>query len=70
MILVSDSMVNSTLKILKGISMEYMECFNKDAKEKIKMKDRSCTSWVGTIKSLPVPNCLILRMSLMDLVLI
>ena len=33
-------------------------------------KDRSGTSGVGTIKSLLVPNCLILSMSFMDSVVI
>ena len=47
--------MNSMLKILKGTSVECMECLNKDAKKK-KKKDRSCTSQVGTIKSLPVPH--------------
>ena len=70
LILVSDFMVNYTLKILKGISMKYMECLNEDAKEKIKIKDRSCTSWVGTIKSLLVPDCLILHTSLINSILI
>ena len=32
--LVSDFMVNSMLKILKGISVECMECLNEDAKRK------------------------------------
>ena len=31
-------MVNCTLKILKGISVECMECLNKDAKKKKKRK--------------------------------
>ena len=47
-------MVNSMLKILKCISVECMECLNEDAKKK--KKDRSCTLWLGMIKSLPVPN--------------
>ena len=54
-------------KYLKDISVECMECLNDDVKKK---KDRSCMLWVGTIKLLPLPNCLILRMSLMDSVLI
>ena len=32
--LVSDFMVNSMLKIFKGISVECMECLNQDAKKK------------------------------------
>ena len=51
---------------VKGISVECMECLNKDAKK----KDRSCTSGVGMIKSLPVLNCLILSISFMDSVAI
>ena len=31
LILVSDFMVNHRLKILNGISMEFMECLNEDA---------------------------------------
>ena len=31
-------MVNSALKILKGIFVEWMECLNKDAKKKKKKK--------------------------------
>ena len=64
LMLVSYLMVNCTLKILKGISVECMECLNKDAKKK--KKEKSCTLRVGMIKSLPVPDCLILCMSLMD----
>ena len=41
--LVSHYMVNSRLKILNGISMEFMEYLNEDAKE----KDTFCTSGVG-----------------------
>ena len=37
-------MVNSTLKIPKGISVECMECLNKDAKKKKKYS--SCTSGI------------------------
>ena len=51
--LVSDFIVNSTLKTLKGISID---CFNDDSKKK---KDGSCSYGIGMIKSLPVPNCLI-----------
>ena len=38
MILVSDFMVNSILKMLKGISVECMECLDKAAKKKEKTK--------------------------------
>ena len=38
LILVSDFMVNSMLKILKGIFVECMECLNQDAKKKKKEK--------------------------------
>ena len=34
LILVSDLMVNSRLKILNGISMDFIECLNKTAKKK------------------------------------
>ena len=63
----SHFIVNSMLKILKGISVECMECLKKDTKKK---KDRFCTSRVEMIKSLPVPNSLIVCMSLTDSVLI
>ena len=43
LMLVSDFMVNSRLKILNGICMEFMECLNKDAKK----KDTFCTSEVA-----------------------
>ena len=36
------------LKILNDISVEHMECLNKDAKKK---KDKSCTSRVGMFKT-------------------
>ena len=39
LMLVSYLMVNCTLKILKGISVECMECLNKDAKKKKKRKN-------------------------------
>ena len=32
--LVSDFMMNAGLKILNGISMDFMECLNKDVKQK------------------------------------
>ena len=66
LILVSDFMGKSMLKMLKGISMKCMECFNEGKKK----KDRSYISWVVMIKSLPVPNYLILCTSLMDSMLI
>ena len=51
LILVSDFMVSSTLKSTQ------MYCFNEDPKEKKKKrKDISSTSWVGMIKSPPVPK--------------
>ena len=56
--------MNSRLKILKGISVESMECLNKDAYIEEEKYDRSCTSRVGIIKSQPVPNCLITHMGL------
>ena len=34
--IVSEDMVISVLKILNGISMEFMECLNKDAQKKKK----------------------------------
>ena len=46
-------------KILKGISVESMECLNKDAYKKERKTMLSVHPWVGTIKSLPVPNYLI-----------
>ena len=61
-------MVNSTLKILKGISVECMECLNKDAKKK--KKDRFCTSQVGTIKNATSTKLLEITQSLMDSILI
>ena len=66
-------MVNSTLKILKGISVECMEFPNDDAykkKEEEKNMTLSVHVQVGMIKLLSVPNCLILRTSIMDSVLI
>ena len=42
-------MVNSTLQNTKGISVECMECLNKDAKKK--KKDRFCISQVAIIKN-------------------
>ena len=33
-VIVSDFMVNSKLKILKGISVEFIKCLNEDAKKK------------------------------------
>ena len=65
--LVSDFMMNSMLKILKNVSVECMECLNEDAKKK---KGQILCIGVGTIKSLPVPNCLILHTSLIDSVVI
>ena len=65
---VLDYLVNSTLKNTQGISVECMKCLNEDVKRR--KKDKSCTLWVGTIESLPVPNYLILRMNLIDSVLI
>ena len=47
LILVSDFMVNSILKILKGISVECMEILNKDMKKKQK-EDRSCDDQIAT----------------------
>ena len=67
LIIVSDFMVNSMLKILKDISMECMECLNGDAKKKRKKKGQILYI-VG--RDDPVPNCLILRTSLRDSVLI
>ena len=48
-------------------SVEYIEYLNKKVKKK---KNRSCTLEVGNIKSLPVPNCLILSTSFMVSVVI
>ena len=69
MSLVSDFMVNSGLKILYGISMEFMECLNKDAyKEKEK---RTLPVHQGrVVLILPAPTCLILSMSFMDSMMI
>ena len=55
--LVSHFMVNSMLKILKGITVECMECLNEDAQKEEKY-DTFLTLKVGTIKSLPEPNYL------------
>ena len=40
-------MVNSILKILKGISVECMEILNEDMK-KMKKEDRSCDDQIAT----------------------
>ena len=69
LILVSDFMVNSMLKNTQGIPVECMKCLNKNAKKK-KKKNRYCTSRVEMIKLLPVLNCSILCMSLVDVMLI
>ena len=47
LMLVLDFMIKPRGKILKGISVEYMECLNEDAKK--------------TIKLLLVLNCLIVK---------
>ena len=59
-------MVNLYWKTLRTISVECMECFNKDAKK----KGQILYTGVGVIKLLPVPNSLILYTSLMDSVVI
>ena len=68
----SDFMVNSTLKILKGISVECTELLNEDAYKKKEEKNMTLSVHVqvGMIKLLSVPNCLILRTSIMDSVVI
>ena len=63
LMLVSNFMVNYTLKILKSISVECMECLKVDVKKK---NTDPVHLGVGINKSLPVPNCLILHISLMD----
>ena len=39
--------------------MECTECLNEDTEKKAKNMTVSVHAWVGTIKSLPVPNCLV-----------
>ena len=43
LMLVSNVIVFLSLKILNGISMEFVKCLNKDAKKK-KKKDTFCTA--------------------------
>ena len=62
LMLVSDFMVNYKLKLLKGISVECMECLNENAQKEEKKTD-PVHHGVRTIKSLPVPNFSILHTS-------
>ena len=67
LMLVSNVIVICGLKILNGISMEFMDYLNKDAKKKM---DIFCVSGVGLFSMLPVPTCLILNTSFMDSMMI
>ena len=63
-------MVNSTLKILKGIFVECMECLNENAKKKKKIKGQILYTAGRDDQLLPMPNCLIIFTSFMDSMLI
>ena len=58
---VLDFMVKSRLKILKGTSVECMECLNEDAKKK---RTNSVHQWVGMMKLLLVLNWLDIKYKL------
>ena len=45
LMLISDFMVKSRLKILNGISVESMECLNEDAQKKKKEKRTLSVYW-------------------------
>ena len=61
---VSDFKVDFWLKKLKGICIEFVECFNKAAKKK---EDTLLKFMVVTLKSLLTPNRLIVGMLIMYL---
>ena len=68
--LVLDFKVDYRLKILKGISVEHMECLNEDLwkKEKAEKKNMmlSVHPHLGMLKSLFAPKCLTSSRSFMD----
>ena len=71
-ILVSDFMVNYMLKNTQSqrYFVECMKCLKEDAQKKEEKRTDPAHRRVGMIKSLPVPNYLILCTSLMDSVVI
>ena len=64
-------MADSMLKVLEGISLESMECLNKDEQKKEKEENDSFYTILGREDQISTcANCLILLMRLMDSVLI